>query len=178
VTAFLRYLGVVNAAIWLGAAVFLIIGLPALFTDELRNAIGGPGAPVIVGWAAQRILARFFILQYCCAGVALAHLGLEWLYCGKPLVQRNLGILAVLAGLALAGGLWAQPKLDDLQHTVYYGAAQAERAGAARAFKAWHGGAECGNLVVIGGLLIYLWRVSRPGGPARFGNFNLDKIRS
>ena len=70
----------------------------------------------MVGWAAQAILARFFILQYCCGAVGLAHLALEWLYCGKPLLQRNLGILLVLAGLALAGGLWMQPKLKELHH--------------------------------------------------------------
>ncbi len=176
VTAFLRYLGILNAALWLGAAVFLIIGLPAIFSDELKNAIGG-GGPVVVGWAAQRILARFFLLQYCCGAVGLAHLTLEWLYCGKPLLQRNLGLLALLMALALAGGLWMQPKLNNLHHLKYYGATVAVRDGADRAFKAWHGVSECGNLVAVGGLLIYLWRVSRSGEHARFGNLNLDKIR-
>ncbi|HXR07475.1 MAG TPA: hypothetical protein VN765_09105, partial [Candidatus Acidoferrum sp.] len=63
-TAFLRYLGILNAALWLGAAVFLIIGLPALFgeelRDELRSSIGPTMAPIVVGWAAQKIFARFF----------------------------------------------------------------------------------------------------------------------
>ena len=175
-TAFLRYLGILNAALWLGAAVFLIIGLPAIFSDEFKNQIG-PGGPVVVGWAAQRILARFFILQYCCGAIGLAHLTLEWLYCGKPLWQRNLGILALLLGLSLAGGFWMQPKLKDLHQIKYYGATQVARDGAARAFKVWHGASECGNIVVVGGLLIYLWRVSRSGEHARFGNLNLDKIR-
>ena len=174
--AFLRYLGILNAALWLGAAVFLIISLPAVFSDELKKAIG-PGGPVVVGWAAQRIMARFFILQYCCGAVGLAHLTLEWLYCGKSLFQRNLGILAVLMGLALAGGLWMQPKLKDLHTVMYYGASRAAQEEAGRAFRAWHGVSECGNLVAIGGLLIYLWRVSRSGEHARFGSLNLDKIR-
>ena len=175
-TAFLRYIGILNAALWLGAAVFLIIGLPAIFSDELKTAIG-PGGPVIVGWAAQRILARFFILQYCCAAVGLAHVALEWLYCGKALLQRNLGILLLLLGLALAGGLWMQPKLKELHQIMYYGATPAAQIAARSAFKAWHGASECGNLLVIGGLLIYLWRVSRVGEHARFGNLHLDKIR-
>jgi len=176
VTAFLRYLGILNAALWLGAAVFLIIGLPAIFSDELKKDIGQMG-PVAVGWAAQSILARFFILQYCCGAIGLAHLTLEWLCCGKPFWQRNLGILAVLTGLALAGGLWMQPKLKDLHTVMYYGATRAAQDQAGRAFRAWHGASECGNLVTIGGLLIYLWRVSRSGDHARFGNLNLDKIR-
>jgi len=176
VTAFLRYLGILNAAVWLGASVFLIIGLPAIFSDELKTKIG-PAGPLVVGWAAQTVLARFFILQYCCGTIGLAHLMLEWVCCGKPLWQRNLGILALLMGLALAGGLWMQPKLNDLHHLKYYGATQPARDQADRAFRAWHGVAECGNLVAVGGLLMYLWRVSRSGEHARFGTLNLDKVR-
>jgi len=180
VTAFLRYLGILNAALWLGAAVFLIIGLPALFgeelRDELRSSIGPTMAPIVVGWAAQKIFARFFILQYCCGAVGLAQMALEWLYCGRPLLRRNLGLLALLLGLALAGGLWMQPKLNELHHIKYYAPTQAARDQADRAFKAWHAASECGNMVVIGGLLVYLWRVSRPGSQTRFGNLNLDKI--
>jgi hypothetical protein len=177
VTAFLRYLGVLNAALWLGAAVFLIIGLPALFSDELKNYLVPPKGPTIIGLAAQLVLARFFILQYCCGAVGLAHLALEWLYCGKPLLQRNLAILAVLIGLSLAGGLWMQPKLKNLHQQMYSAATKPAQDEAKLAFKAWHGASECGNLVMIGGLLIYLWRLSRPAGQARFGNLNLDKIR-
>jgi hypothetical protein len=178
VTAFLRYLGILNAALWLGAAVFLIVSLPAIFGFSAEfNTPLSPGGNYLIGWAAQRILARFFILQYCCGAIGLGHLTLEWLYCGKPLVQRNLGILAALAGLALAGGLLMQPKLTDLHWQMYYGATQAARDQAGRAFKAWHAVSECGNVLAIGGLLVYLWRVSRSGEHARFESLNLDKIR-
>ena len=176
-TALLRYFGILNAALWLGATVFLFIGLPAIFTDEFKTLIG-PGGPVVVGWAAERILARFFILQYCCAAFGLAHLTLEWLYCGKPLLQRSLGILAVLIGLALAGGLWMQPKLKDLHTEMYYGKTPAARDAAGGAFKTWHAVSECGNVLAVGGLVIYLWRVSRSGEHARFESLNLDKIRA
>ena len=70
-----------------------------------------------------------------------------------------------------------QPKLKDLHTVMYYGASRAAQEEAGRAFRAWHGVSECGNLVAIGGLLIYLWRVSRSGEHARFGSLNLDKIR-
>jgi hypothetical protein len=180
VTAFLRFLGVLNTALWLGAAVFLTIGLPGLFSDdlrtELRGSIGPAMAPIVVGWAAQAIFARFFILQYCCGAVGLAHLALEWLYGGKPLLQRGLGLMVVLTGLALAGGLWMQPRLNELQHLKYYASTQPARDQADRAFKGWHTAAECGNLAVIAGLLVHLWRTSRPGNQVRYGKMNLDKI--
>jgi hypothetical protein len=182
VTSFLRFAGILNAAVWCGASIFLFIGLPAVFSDDLKRELGqigvAPGAQAMgVGFAAQAVLARYFILQYCCAAIALAHLALEWLYAGKPLLQRNLAILAALAGLALAGGLWMQPKLKDLHHTMYLAPTQPAREEAARAFRAWHGVSECGNLLVVGGLLVYLWRASRPGDQARFGNLNWGKIR-
>jgi len=182
-TAFLRYLGILNAAIWLGAAVFLMIGLPAVFSQHFKDAIAKAGlerAPYLVpvpGWAAQLIFARFFILQYVCCGVALAHLLLECLYCGKALLQRNLGILVFLSGLALAGGLWMQPKLINLNSLKYYGTTAAIQQSADHSFKAWHGISEIGNLVAIGGLLYYLWRVTLATEPARYGSMNLDKVR-
>jgi hypothetical protein len=173
VTAFLRYIGILNAALWLGAAVFLMVGLPAIFATPSDFSLG---ANYVVGWAAQRIIARFFILQYCCCGVGLAHLVLEWLLSNKPLVQRNLVLLAVLGTLALASGLVMQPKLEELHHAMYY-AKEPAQVVAGRAFRAWHGAAECVNLVAIGGLLVYLWRVSRSAEHARFESLNLDKIR-
>ena len=183
-TALLRYLGILNAAIWLGAAVFLMIGLPAVFSQHFKDAIAKVGlerAPYLVpipGWAAQLIFARFFILQYVCCGIALVHLVLECLYCGKPLFQRNLGLLAVLAALTLAGGLWMQPKLNNLNSLKYYGTTSEIQQSAGQSFKTWHGISEIGNLIGIGGLLFYLWNVSVASGPARYGSMNLDKIRS
>jgi hypothetical protein len=176
VTAILRFIGVLNAAVWCGASIFLLVALPAVFSEDLKHRIGTMG-PVGVGWVAEAIMARYFILQYCCAAVGLIHLALEWLYCGKPLLQRNLAILLMLLGLALVGGLWLQPKLKELHGIKYFALTQAARDQADRSFKAWHGASECGNLVVIGGLLVYLWRTTRTGDQARFGNFKLGKIR-
>jgi hypothetical protein len=183
-TAILRYLGILNAAIWLGAAVFLMIGLPAVFSQHFKDAIAKVGlerAPNLVpvpGWAAQLIFARFFILQYVCCGVGLTHLVLECLYCGKPLLQRNLGVLAALTALALAGGLWLQPMLIHLNSVKYYGSNPDLQASADHSFKAWHGVSEIGNLLAIAGLLYYLWRITLSAEPPRYGSLNLDKIRS
>ena len=56
---FLRFAGILNAAVWCGSSIFLIVGLPPLFSVEMKRLLGEPG----VGFAAQTILARFFILQ-------------------------------------------------------------------------------------------------------------------
>jgi hypothetical protein len=167
VTSFLRFIGILNAAVWCGAAVFLIIGLPAVFSDELKQSLG----PMGVGLAAQAVVGRFFILQYFCAAIGLLHLVLENLCAGKTFSRGNLFLLLILTVFALAGGLWMQPKLKDLHHTKYLGTTPALRDEADHTFKAWHGASECGNLIVIGGLLLYLWRTSRPPGELHLGKF-------
>ena len=59
-TGFLRFVGMLNAAVWCGSAIFLAIGLPALFSPELKRLL----SPAGVGFAAESIVARYFILQY------------------------------------------------------------------------------------------------------------------
>jgi hypothetical protein len=171
VTGFLRFIGLLNAAVWCGSAIFLTIGLPALFSPELKSLLTAPG----VGFAAQSIVARYFILQYWCAGIALAHLIAEWLYLGRPLWRFNLGLLIVLLSLGLAGGLWAQPKMRTLHLVKYYGRTAEQQAQAGRAFGIWHGATETINLFVMGALVLYLWRVSKEPEHPRFVSFS--KIR-
>jgi hypothetical protein len=171
VTAFLRFVGILNAAVWCGSAIFLTVGLPAIFSPELKQLLTAPG----VGLAAEALVARFFILQYCCAGIALAHLAVEWLYAGRSSWRGNLGLVIALLALALAGGLWAQPKMRGLHREKYFGLTAARQAEAGREFAVWHGASEAVNLLVLGGLIIYLWRVSAPSELSRFANFG--KIR-
>src|SRR5208282_902701 len=106
-----------NAAVWCGSSIFLVIGLPALFSPELKRLLTSAG----VGFAAEAIVGRYFILQYWCGGIALAHLLAEWFYCGRPLWRLNLGLLLVILSLGLAGGLLAQPKMRALHVTKYFG---------------------------------------------------------
>jgi hypothetical protein len=171
VTGLLRFVGILNAAVWCGSAIFLTFGLPALFSPELKKLLTEPG----VGFAAEAVVARFFVLQYWCAAIALAHLLAEWLYGGRPARRLNLSLVLAMLALALAGGLWAQPKMRALHEVKYFGKQPEQQAAAARAFARWHGAAESVNLLVMGGLIIYLWRVSGPPESPRFGGFN--KIR-
>ena len=164
-------MGLLNAAVWCGSAIFLVIGLPALFAPDLKRLLTAAG----VGFAAQAIVARYFVLQYWCGGIALVHLLAEWLYCGRPLWRLNLGLLVVILSLSLAGGMVAQPKMRALHVTKYFGRTSEQQMQAAKAFAAWHAASEAANLLAIGCLVCYLWQVSREQEPPRLLSFS--KIR-
>jgi hypothetical protein len=151
----IRFVGLLNAAVWCGSAIFLIVGLPPLFSDEMKRLLGAAG----VGFAAQTILARFFMLQYVCGAIGLAHVAAEWLWLGRPLWRRNLALLVGLICLALVGGLWIQPRLRGLHQTMYYGQTAEQKNQAGREFRKLHGSSQIANLLVIAGLLWYLWGI-------------------
>jgi hypothetical protein len=163
--------GILNAAVWCGSAIFLTIGLPAVFSPEMKKLLTAPGA----GFAAEAVVARFFALQYWCGAIALAHLLAEWLYSGRPARRLNLALALGMLTVALAGGLWAQPKMQALHALKYFGKTTEQQTQAAKSFALWHGASESANLLVIGGLILYLWCVSRTPESPRFGN--LSKIR-
>jgi hypothetical protein len=169
-SGFLRFARIVNAAIWCGASVFLIIGLPGLFSPQLEALLSKP----YVGFAAEAVLRRYFILYYCCAAVALLCLAGEWVYAGKG-SRLDLWLLSSLAALGLGGGLALQPRLHVWHYVKYFGGAAEQRAEAARLFGFWHGLSQLANLAVIVGLIFYLWRTTRPSESPRFGGF--AKIR-
>ena len=150
----------VNAAIWLGAAVFVtLFAGPAFFSDEMLTALK---YRFYAGEAAQIIISRYFILHYICGVLAVLHLVVEWLYLGRHLTRFTTGLLAFLVGLTLFGGVWMQPKMRQLHHTMYLGETQAEQDDATKTFRAWHGASQAANLFVTIGLLVYFWRLTHP----------------
>lgn len=165
---FLRFIGILNAAIWFGAAIFFTFGAgPAFFSPEMLNLVGRPRA----GVAVQLVLRHYFILQHWCGAIALAHVLVEWLYTGRPLQKALLGLLAGLFVLGLLGGLWLQPKLHQLHLAVYGGQATPDQVEKARhSFNAWHGTSQALNLLMIAGLVWYLWRMTNPPSAPRFVN--------
>jgi hypothetical protein len=171
VSGFLRFVGLLNAAVWCGSAISLAFCLPALFSPQLKHLLTDAG----VGFAAESILSRYFILQYWCGAIALAHLFAEWLYFGKPLLRLNLILIATVLFLGLVGGLGIQPKMRAWHVAKYFGRTPAQQLQAAKSFAAWHAASEVANLIVIGELIIYLWRISDEQ-KARFVRFN--KIRN
>ena len=178
----IRFIGIMNAAIWLGAAVsFTFAAAPAFFSGEI-NALGLH--PFWHGAMAQLVIARYFYLQYICGVIALAHLLAEWVYLGRALQRLTLGLLLGLLCLGFTGGLWLQPKLKKL-HLIKYSMSEqykpitipaADRVQAARSFGLWHGVSRVVDLVAMGGLVVYFWRVTHPTDNLRFVSSN--KFRS
>ncbi len=153
--SFLRFLGTLNLAVWLGSAIFLTFAAgPAFFSTEMLSLMPRYHA----GRAAQIMLSRYFVLQLVCAGIASVQLLAGWFYAGKAPGRWQSGLLAGLVGLTLLGGLWMQPKLRGL-HTVMYAqnSAPADKAVAKRSFGLWHGVSQSANLLMTLGAIGYFW---------------------
>jgi hypothetical protein len=161
VISFLRFLGVANAAVWFGAAIFVtFFGGPVFFSDRMIHALSDQR--YYAGAAAQIFLSRYFLLHYVCGALAATHLLAEWLYLGRRLTRFTLGLLTVLLGLTLLGGFWMQPKLHDLHQTMYLNPQAEAKASATQTFRIWHGVSQAANLLVTIGLLVYFWRLTHP----------------
>jgi hypothetical protein len=164
----LRIVGVVNAAVWLGAAVFFTLAVGPAFFSPAAQAV--PIHKFYAGALAEVVLGRYFYFQQICGVIAVVHLVAEWFYLGRPVQRLNVALLAILLCTGFAGGLWLQPKLTRL-HRVKYGmnekyqvapAPPAERQAAAKAFGRWHGVSMAGNLLALACLATYFWRVTHP----------------
>lgn len=168
---FLRFLGILNAGVWLGAAIFFTFGAgPAIFSLDVQQALQGVKNPQYsAGVIAQLIIARYFRLQVICCFLALLHVVGEWLYCGRSPRRFWLSLLVTLVLAGLAGDYWLQPKLKQL-HTIKYSAAESQqsRDAAAQSFRAWHGISQSVNLLMLIGLATYLWRLTNPPEEGRF----------
>jgi len=172
VNGFLRFVGLVNAAVWLGAGIFFAAGvLPGIFSTDMRHVLGDSGYPYYSGAVALVLFKRFFILQYVCGTIALAHLVACKLYLGRALPRLDTALAAGILVLGLVGGFWLQPRMESLRKTMYSSPNLVERDTARHSFGMWHGVSEGANLLVIVALLVYLMRVARPGESARHGIF-------
>lgn len=172
-TAFLRFVGILNAAVWFGGAVFFTLAAgPAVFSTDMLNNFGGvdnPAARYYAGLVAQVMITRYFHVQLWCAGIAGLHLLADWLYTGKRIQGLILYLLGGLLAAGLVGGLILQPRLKEL-HAIKYNAKTADnvRAEAAKSFSFWHGISQTLNLAVLCGMAFYLWHTANPSDPLRF----------
>ena len=96
-------------AAWFGASVFLTFGAgPAFFSPTMLELVPRETA----GQVAQLVLSRYFLLIEACGLLALVCWAVEFLasYALDRRGLRRRGILlALLFGLALAGGFGLQP---------------------------------------------------------------------
>ena len=170
VIGFLRFVGILNAAVWFGTAIFFTFGTGlAPFSAEMRNLLGPSNFPYFSGAIAQILIARYFTFQVGCVVVAVLHLFAEWLYLGKYPQKLQMALLIALAAVVLLGGYGLQPKLKALHATKYSVNTRPQiREAAGKSFRTWHGVSQVVNLLMVGGLAIYLWRATNPSDPTRF----------
>ncbi len=175
----LRFVGILNAAVWFGSAIFFTFGAGlAPFSPEMKSLLGPRNYPYFSGAIAEILIARYFHFQIVCSFVAVLHLLGEWLYLGKFPHKVQVGLLAGLCSVALLGGYWFQPRLKAL-HAIKSGinTPPARREMADRSFRTWHGISQGLNLLFVGGLAVYLWRVANPADSARFARMTKFTMR-
>jgi len=174
VQPFIRFVGVVNITVWFGAAVFFTVAAgPAFFSAEMLSFL--PRA--YAGRAAEVIIERYLLLQQWCGAIALLHVLVEYLYSGRQVERWSLALLSSLFLLALIGSFWLQPHMHELQRIMYAPNSSLVQQAAARSrFGLLHGASYVVNFLMMGGLLYYLWKLTRSVQPLRFGG--PDKFRS
>jgi hypothetical protein len=173
VIGFLRFIGVSNAAIWLGAVFFTMVEVrPSLFSPEMETLLGAGNStffPYLSGAIAQIVWLRCFEFQIVCAGIAWLHGLAEWLYLGRPSRRLSFSLLAGLLALVLSGAIIVQPRLREVQRAARQPSVHnAEREAAVKSYGSWQITSDLLNLVVIGGLLVYVWRVTNRTDATRY----------
>ena len=85
VNTWLRFLSLVNAAVWFGSAIFFTFSAgPAFFSAAMKELLGG-GYAYYSGAVAQIVIERYFALQQACGLIALVLLVLEKFNSNRPL---------------------------------------------------------------------------------------------
>ncbi len=170
VIGILRLVGLINAAVWFGAAVFFVFGAGPLATGEPMRALLGPrNFPYFGTSIYQLIAAKYYILHLICSCVALLHMGTEWVYLGKNPRRFWVGLALALTLLGFVEQFALQPHLQQLHRTSFSGRAKPEQREAARRVRVvWQVISRSFQFLMVGGLAVYLWRTANPPDLARF----------
>ena len=159
-----------NAAIWLGAAVFCTLGvLPAASSQSMLELLGPAYFSYMSAGIIRLIITRLFYWQIGCAVIAWIHLVLEWLYLGRTPRRFWVGLLTLLFTVSLSTGLWLNPKLTRLHRYQFaLNTRPADRETASKSFHFWDGLFQAVNVVLIGGVAVYFWRLTTIEDAPRF----------
>lgn len=179
-TAILRFIGIMNAAIWLGGTVYFSFVAGKLpFSTEMQTLLGAQSFPYYSGAIAQLGFAKYFTFHLVCGVIALVHLTADWLYQerrNRPLV---VGIVVAIFVATLLGAFVFQPKMKLLHKQKYApNYSQAARDAAAKSFKRWHAVSMTLNLLILGGLVVHTAQMARPPEIARFVRPARNQFRS
>ena len=170
VPGFLRFVGLFNAAVWVGGSVFFsFLAGSVFFAPEVTDFT----PPPYNGLVAQAMLGRYFTLHYICGTIALLHLLIGWLYSGGGFPKRAVAVVCVLLGLALVGGKFISSKLAVWHQQKYQFQLKTEGEppmienkkydasviqSAKWKFAVWHGVSQIVNLAM---LILLIWRFWR-----------------
>lgn len=159
-----------NAAVWLGAAVFCSTALlVAINSTDTVSLLGSQYFPQVSGAFALIVSKRLFYLEVLCGIIAWLHLFAEWMYLGRTPRRWWIVGLTLLHVLALIGALWLCPKLARLQRAQYSAnLSPASRMAAQHSFGVWDGVFQVVNVIMIGGIAVGFWRVTHPPDEHRF----------
>jgi len=169
VIGFLRFAGILNAAVWLGAAVYFIdAARPAVSSAKIKELLGAINYPYFSDAITRLLALRLYYLELVCAFAALVLVVAEWLYFGKTVAKWWRGLLVLLLSLAVLECA-LQPKLEQWQR-IRYGAntRPEQREKASTSFSTWQRVSNLANLLLVAGVAAYLWRVANPPDPTRF----------
>lgn len=165
--AFLKFVGLLNAAIWLGALLFAsFVVLPVFFSPEVTPALMHR---YYSGRIAEIVLRRLVWVQLVCGGIALLHYFGEWLYAGKPLPRFAAGSVVAMLLFVSIGGFWLQPQMERW-HLLKYASntTPVQRADAAKKFSRWHGVSQVINLLVVAGVIVHFVRHANMPAATKF----------
>jgi hypothetical protein len=170
VIGLLRFIGLTNAAVWFGAAVFFTIGAsPAMHSEAAQQLLGANNYPYYGVGLAHILTARYFHLHLACGIVALLHLGAEWMYLSKMPKRSWLLLVLALFCFALAESLWIQPRTGALHHVAHgRNVAEETRSQARRSLSILQSTTAGLNLLATLSLAFYLWRMASQPAITRF----------
>jgi hypothetical protein len=172
VLAVLRFIGVFNAAIWLGSGIFFTFGVaPGVFSPEMERVFPRE----YTGYIGQVLIGRFFTFHFVCGLIALGHFFAEVIYAGKAFRRLTFGLLVGVLLLGGLGGFYFSPKIRALHGQKYRGPV-AQRPVAAKQLSRLHALSASANLLSLLAIIIYTWQVTNPSDPMRFVGTN--KFRS
>lgn len=174
----LRFIGVMNAAVWFGAAIFFTLAVvPAFASPEMTRLLGGD---LYSGAAANIVASRYWAIFYWCGSIAFFHQLAEWVYLSRPLKSLVTYLLIGVFTIGLAGGLILQPRLNKLYAQKYVPPGSAgpspEQLAAAKSYSAWKTTTRFLNFLALAGLTVFTWQTIHVGNNGT--RFAPSKFRS
>lgn len=158
-----------NAAIWLGTAIFYTFGVePACFSADMRAALGVQGESFFNGSIANVMASHYYHVTLACGVVALLHVLAHWLYLGRPTRKFSLGLVIGMFLLTLLSSNAIQPAMTRLNRKHFTATGPAQRESAAKSFRILHVTSRFIDILIIGGLVFYVWRVGSSSDTLRF----------